>query len=59
MGAGDEVNLTSAFLMSKAVYPAMKQAGGGKIINIGSMTSIFGARIRARRMRRARVASSS
>jgi len=37
------VNLTSAFLMSKAVYPAMKQAGGGKIVNIGSMTSIFGA----------------
>ena len=37
------VNLTSAFLMSKAVYPAMKQGGGGKIVNIGSMTSIFGA----------------
>lgn len=38
-----DVNLTSAFLMSKAVYPHMKQAGGGKIINIGSMTSYFGA----------------
>jgi 2-deoxy-D-gluconate 3-dehydrogenase len=38
-----DVNLTSAFLMSRAAYPAMKQAGGGKIINIGSMTSIFGA----------------
>jgi 2-deoxy-D-gluconate 3-dehydrogenase len=38
-----DVNLTSAFLLSKAVYPAMKQAGGGKIVNIGSMTSIFGA----------------
>jgi 2-deoxy-D-gluconate 3-dehydrogenase len=38
-----DVNLTSAFLMSTAVYPALKQAGGGKIINIGSMTSIFGA----------------
>ncbi len=37
------VNLSSAFLMSKAVYPAMKHSGGGKIINIGSMTSIFGA----------------
>ena len=38
-----DVNLTSAFLMSKAVYPHMKQVGGGKIINIGSMTSYFGA----------------
>jgi 2-deoxy-D-gluconate 3-dehydrogenase len=38
-----DVNLTSAFLMSQAVYPAMKRAGAGKIINIGSMTSIFGA----------------
>jgi len=37
-----EVNLRSAFLCSKAVYPAMKEAGGGKIINIGSMTSLFG-----------------
>ena len=36
-------NLTSAFICAKTVYPAMKQAGGGKIINIGSMTSIFGA----------------
>ena len=38
-----DTNLTSAFLCSKAVYPAMKKAGGGKIINIGSMMSIFGA----------------
>jgi len=37
-----EVNLRSAFLCSKAVYPAMKEVGGGKIINIGSMTSLFG-----------------
>jgi 2-deoxy-D-gluconate 3-dehydrogenase len=36
-------NLTSAFLCSQAVYPTMKAAGGGKIINIGSMMSIFGA----------------
>jgi 2-deoxy-D-gluconate 3-dehydrogenase len=36
-------NLTSAFLCSQAVYPVMKAAGGGKIINIGSMMSIFGA----------------
>ena len=38
-----DTNLTSAFLCSQAVYPAMKAAGGGKIINIGSMMSIFGA----------------
>ncbi len=38
-----DTNLTSAFLCSKAVHPAMKQAGGGKIVNIGSMMSIFGA----------------
>ena len=38
-----QTNLTSAFLCSQAVYPAMKAAGGGKIINIGSMMSIFGA----------------
>jgi 2-deoxy-D-gluconate 3-dehydrogenase len=38
-----DTNLTSAFLCSKAAYPAFKTAGGGKIINIGSMMSIFGA----------------
>jgi 2-deoxy-D-gluconate 3-dehydrogenase len=38
-----DVNLTSAFLCSRAVYPHMKRAGAGKIINIGSMLSIFGA----------------
>jgi 2-dehydro-3-deoxy-D-gluconate 5-dehydrogenase len=36
-------NLTSTFLCSRAAHPAMKAAGGGKIINIGSMMSIFGA----------------
>ena len=36
-------NLTSAFLCSQAAYPALKAAGRGKIINIGSMMSIFGA----------------
>ena len=36
-------NLTSAFTCSHAAYPHMKSAGGGKIINIGSMMSIFGA----------------
>jgi 2-deoxy-D-gluconate 3-dehydrogenase len=38
-----DTNLTSAFLCSKAVHPAMKETGGGKVINIGSMMSLFGA----------------
>ena len=36
-------NLTSAFLCSNAAFPAMKKGGAGKIVNIGSMMSIFGA----------------
>jgi len=38
-----DTNLTSAFLCSQAAYPEMAKAGGGKLINIGSMMSIFGA----------------
>jgi 2-deoxy-D-gluconate 3-dehydrogenase len=38
-----DTNLTSAFVCSRAAYPHMKRGGGGKIINIGSMLSIFGA----------------
>jgi 2-dehydro-3-deoxy-D-gluconate 5-dehydrogenase len=38
-----DTNLTSAFICSHAAYRHMKAAGGGKIINIGSMLSIFGA----------------
>ena len=38
-----ETNLTSAFVCSRAAYPEMLRAGGGKIINVGSMMSIFGA----------------
>ncbi len=42
-----DTNLTSAFLCARAAYPHLKRArdasAGGKIINIGSMTSIFGA----------------
>jgi 2-deoxy-D-gluconate 3-dehydrogenase len=37
-----DTNLTAAFLCSKMAYPHMLKAGGGKIINIGSMMSIFG-----------------
>ena len=38
-----DTNLTGAFLCSRSAYPHMKSLGGGKIINIGSMMSIFGA----------------
>jgi 2-deoxy-D-gluconate 3-dehydrogenase len=38
-----DTNLTGAFLCTQAAYPEMVAAGGGKIINIGSMMSIFGA----------------
>ncbi len=38
-----DTNLTSAFMCCQAAHPAMVRAGGGKILNIGSMMSIFGA----------------
>ena len=38
-----DTNLTSTFLCSRAAYPHMKRLGAGKIINVGSMMSIFGA----------------
>ncbi len=37
-----ETNLDGPFFTAQAAYPEMKKAGGGKIINVGSMTSIFG-----------------
>jgi 2-dehydro-3-deoxy-D-gluconate 5-dehydrogenase len=37
-----DTNLSSAFYACQAAYPELCKAGGGKIINIGSMTSIFG-----------------
>ncbi len=37
-----DLNLRAAFLASRAVYPHMKSQGGGKIISIGSMFSLFG-----------------
>jgi 2-deoxy-D-gluconate 3-dehydrogenase len=36
-------NLTSAFQCAQAAYPHMKKLGAGKIINIGSMMTLFGA----------------
>ena len=38
-----DVNLKAGFLFAQAVHPAMVEAGGGKVINIGSMMSIFGS----------------
>jgi 2-deoxy-D-gluconate 3-dehydrogenase len=38
-----DTNLTSAFVAAQAAYPHLKRAGAGKIVNIGSMMSIFGA----------------
>jgi len=38
-----DTNLTSAFLCAQAAFAPMQAAGGGKIINIGSMMSLFGA----------------
>ena len=37
-----DIDLTAAFIMSKAVIPQMIQKGGGKIINICSMMSELG-----------------
>ena len=36
-------NLTSAFVACQAAYPHLLKAKGGKIVNIGSMMSLFGA----------------
>ncbi len=38
-----DTNLDSAFRCSTACYPAMKKVGGGKILNNGSMLSLFGS----------------
>jgi 2-deoxy-D-gluconate 3-dehydrogenase len=38
-----DTNLTSAFICSQMVFPEMVKAGGGKIVNTGSMMTIFGA----------------
>src|SRR5690349_24938312 len=37
------INLDGAFYSTQAAYPHMKKAGAGKVINIGSMMSLFGA----------------
>jgi 2-deoxy-D-gluconate 3-dehydrogenase len=37
-----DTNLTSAYLAAKAAYPHLKASGHGRVINNGSMLSIFG-----------------
>ncbi|MDH4173566.1 MAG: glucose 1-dehydrogenase [Betaproteobacteria bacterium] len=37
-----DTNLTSVFACCQAAYPEMKRRGAGKIVTIGSMTSLFG-----------------
>jgi 2-dehydro-3-deoxy-D-gluconate 5-dehydrogenase len=37
-----DTNLNGVFVLCQAVYAPFKRQGGGKIINIGSMMSIFG-----------------
>jgi 2-deoxy-D-gluconate 3-dehydrogenase len=36
-----DTNLTSAFVCAQAAYPHLRKAGGGKIVCIGSMMSVF------------------
>ena len=37
-----DTNLTSVFVCCQAAYPELVRRGGGKIVTIGSMTSLFG-----------------
>ncbi|HXE74357.1 MAG TPA: SDR family oxidoreductase [Candidatus Xenobia bacterium] len=41
------VNLKGTFLVSKAAVPALRQSGGGSVINIGSILSLVGMKRRA------------
>ena len=38
-----DTNLTSIHNVTSLCFPIIKKRGGGKIINIGSMMSIFGS----------------
>ena len=42
-----DTNLKGAFLVSKAALPELRRAGGGAIINIGSILSLVGMKRRA------------
>jgi 2-dehydro-3-deoxy-D-gluconate 5-dehydrogenase len=38
-----DTNVTGAFLMAQACYPHFRAVGGGKIISVGSVVSVFGS----------------
>jgi NAD(P)-dependent dehydrogenase (short-subunit alcohol dehydrogenase family) len=38
------VNVTAPFILCRELMPAMAQAGGGRVINIGSMAAVRGAK---------------
>ena len=42
-----ETNLTGPFLMARAVLPSMRKAGGGSIVNIGSVLGLVAFKDRA------------
>ncbi len=42
-----DTNLKGPFLMSRAVLPALRRAGGGAIVNIGSVLGLIGMKDRA------------
>ncbi len=42
-----DINLKSVFVFSQAIYPVLVKAGGGKIINLASIYSLFGGPLNA------------
>jgi meso-butanediol dehydrogenase / (S,S)-butanediol dehydrogenase / diacetyl reductase len=42
-----EINLTGTFFVSRAVLPALRKAGGGSIVNIGSILGLISRKQRA------------
>jgi NAD(P)-dependent dehydrogenase (short-subunit alcohol dehydrogenase family) len=42
-----DINLKGPFLMSRAVLPAMRRAGGGSIVNVGSVLGLVAMKDRA------------
>jgi len=38
-----DINLSALFRLSRAAYPLLRASGAGRVINVGSMLSIFGS----------------